>query len=85
MNKLTEDIKNSIPEDTSIFDLAESIGEIIIEEYGEHNYKHFVETICKKLASGINSKIAMEILRTNGYYSTNLWHIDDIVKTFDHE
>lgn len=85
MDTLFQSIKDAVPEDTWVTDFAEAVSKLIIEEYGEHNYKHFVETICKSLATGIDSKIAMEILRANGYYSTNLWHIDDIVKTFDHE
>lgn len=85
MSKLIEDIKNAVPEDTWVTDLAEAVAQLLIDEYGEHNYRHFVEALCKKLAVGLDSKVAMEILRANGYYSTNLWHIDDIQKTFDHE
>lgn len=85
MNKLIEDIKNAVPEDTWVTDFAEAVAQLLIDEYGEHNYRHFVEALCTKLAVGLDSKVAMEILRANGYYSTNLWHIDDIQKTFDHE
>lgn len=85
MKKLFEDIKNAVPEDTLVTDLAQAVAQLLIEEYGEHNYKHFVDEVCKKLSVGLDQKVAMEILRGQGYYASNLWHIDDINKTFDHE
>lgn len=79
MNKLTQDLLNAIPENTSISDLANAIADIVETEYGDHNKRQFIETIVYRLGDEISARMAMQILRANGYYASNLWHIDDVL------
>ena len=79
MNKLTQDLLNAIPENTSISDLANAIADIVETEYGAHNVRQFVEIILQRLGEEMSAKMAMQILRDKGYYSSNLWHIDDVI------
>ena len=43
--QLYQSLCMAIAEDTSVFDLAEAVARLVIEEYGEHNHKHFIDTI----------------------------------------
>jgi hypothetical protein len=79
MDKLTHEIIGVIPEDTHIDQLAHAIADVVEIEYGAHNVRQFVEIILQRLGEELSAKMAMQILRDKGYYSSNLWHIDDVI------
>lgn len=44
-NDLTSNILQAIPENTGVQELATAIGNILKDQYGQHNYKLFMETL----------------------------------------
>lgn len=49
INEMGEGITLNIPENTDYRELAKAVAKVLIEDYGEHNYKPFLQALIAEL------------------------------------
>ena len=65
MNELNKEVKNL---DLNAIDLANAICDIVVNNYGEHNYNDFINVVNSRLGKPILSVVVSDLIEVNHAY-----------------